>query len=627
MCGIAGLVDFGAPVPEGVVARMNDALAHRGPDGEGLVRVRGAEFGHRRLAIRDLSEAGRQPLFDESGEILVVFNGEIYNDLELRTEIEKTCGYRFRSTCDAEVVPIGWRLWGEGLFERLEGMFAIAIRDLRDDTLILARDPVGIKPLFYAQRAGRILFASEVKGLLASGLVSSSTDPRCLHAYLASGYVDPDRSLVAEVKQVPPGCVLVARSGTIDLRRHWRPHRRGAITDHAEALQRLGPVLEKSCERLLLSDVPVGLLLSSGIDSIVIASLLRGRSVPAFTARFTDQSFDEGAGARAIAEANGHEWHAVDADDRNSVEADFRAVALAVDGELADSSALAHYALSRAISRKVKVALAGDGADEFFGGYPTYLATRIATAIGGVTPSAAALFAARLAAKAAARREERLPLVAVLSRFLAGLASPGPKHPQWRRLTPSWVLTSLYGAEMAEAAEDDPLAAYGRAFAEAEGATLLDRGLLADQTYYLPGDLLAKVDRMSMAHGLEIRVPFLEREVMDLAGELHGTLLAPVGGPTKKVLRDFAAARGTPAAFVGMKKRGFNVPVAALLRKELARLGDRLLDSDADILAPHLTPDGVRRLWRAHRAREEDNGYALWALLVHAVWREANPAP
>lgn len=627
MCGIAGIVCFDGNVQGGIVPRMNKALAHRGPDGEGIVRVAGAEFGHRRLAIRDLSEGGKQPLFDAAGEVLVVFNGEIYNDRELRLEIERECGYRFRSTCDTEVLPIGWRLWGEGLFERLEGMYAIAIRDMRDRTLVLARDPVGIKPLFYTQNGSLILFASEVKALLASGLVRSRIDPLCFHSYLASGYVDPDRSILAGVRQVPPGCHIVARVGEIGIRRHWQPHRRASITRQSEALALLGPVLERSCSKLLLSDVPVGLLLSSGIDSAVIAALLRGHQVPAFTARFSDESFDEGSGARALAQATGHDWFGVDADDGESLSADFCAMALALDGELADSSALAHYALSRAISKKVKVALAGDGADEFFGGYSTYLATRIATVIGGVTPSTPTLAAARLAARAAAHREERLPGIAILARFLAGLASPGPKHPQWRRLTPQWKLCELYSSEMAEAAGHDPLRAYGRAFEDADGATLLDRGLLADQTYYLPGDLLAKVDRMSMAHGLEIRVPFLEREVMDLAGDLNGALLAPARGPTKKVLRAFAAARGVPPAFVRMKKRGFNVPVAALLRNDLARLGDRLLDRDADILTPHLRPDGVRRLWRAHQRRDEDNGYTLWALLVHAVWRESNSTP
>lgn len=622
MCGIAGLVSFTNPaMPRDIIARMTRALAHRGPDGEGIEVRDHAQFGHRRLAVRDLSKAGRQPLFDSSGAIMVTFNGEIYNDAALRADIEAACGYRFRSRCDTEVIPIGWRLWGEGLFARLEGMFAIAIWDAERRVLVLARDRVGIKPLYHAKAGDAHLFASEVKSILASGLVRDVIDPAAFHTYLATGYPDPEDSLISGVHQVPPGSFAVIDAAGERVHRYWAPARGGEIREREPAVESVRGALEKSCSDLLLSDVPVGLMLSSGIDSALIALLLRDHSIPAYTARFDDASFDEGSGAQHIAAEAGHPWHPIAADGAAGIARDFEAVAVAVDGELADSSALAHYAVCRALRAQVTVALAGDGADEFFGGYDTYAATQVAGTAGRLVPPALARPIAQRLAALGARREDRLPKSATLARFFAGLAAPeGAPHAEWRRLTGAGLLSDLYGAPMREVAEQDPLARYRAAFLEAEGG-LVDRALLADQTYYLPADMLAKVDRISMAHGLEIRVPFLERPVMECAGSIAPGLLAPLLGPTKGVLRDLARSLGMPEALVAQRKRGFNVPIARLLRHDLSPLADRYLDADADLFAPLLSPDGVRRLWREHRDMRADHSYTLWALLVNGVAR------
>lgn len=626
MCGIAGLrVAPGQHPDPAIVRRMTDAIAHRGPDGQGAWADDSACLGHRRLAIVDLSEAGRQPMLDDRGEIAVTYNGEIYNFLALRAAIERECGYRFRSRCDAEVLPIGWRLWGEALFDRLEGMYAVAIWDRRDGTLVLARDPVGIKPLYVARAGDAVLFCSEPKGLVASGLLGSPrVDPCALHAYLGGGYPDPDASLIAGVRQVPPGTLVRhARDGATRARRFWQPRREATVADPQEALRRVRETLAASVDDMLASaDVPVGILLSGGIDSTLVA-LLSARGSACFSARFGEASHDESATASLTARRAGLPWHAVpvDADEERQAH-DFVAMVKHLDGHLADASALAHYALSREVRRHIKVVLAGDGADEFFAGYPTYQATGLAEAIAPAVPRALAGRASAWAfAHLGGRAEGRMPWQDTLARLLAGLARAGRgQHAEWRRLLPPDTLPSLYGPALREQLHEDALAAY-RALAVAGAGHVVDRALLADQAHYLPADMLVKVDRMSMAHGLEVRVPFLDRRVMTLAGRLDRRLLAGPFGARKRVLRRLAAALDAPPEVVGGAKRGFNFPIARALRRGLRALGDEILDRDAGRLAPELEPGEVRRLWREHQAGTRNHAYALWAILCHGVWR------
>ncbi|WP_367178663.1 asparagine synthase-related protein [Devosia sp.] len=291
------------------------------------------------------------------------------------------------------------------------------------------------------------------------------------------------------------------------------------------ARDKVHEVLAATCRKLLVSDVPVGLMLSSGIDSGILSALVPGDNVPAFTARFESSTFDEGKGAEHLARFGGHQWHSLFVDRQSDIVEDFRSVALAVDGELADSSALAHFMICRAIRQHVTVAISGDGADEFFGGYDTYLATTLAERLGwGVVRGPAGL-ASALATRVSAGHEGRTGPLQFLARFGAGIAAPeGAYHAEWRRITPRSLVKDLYGPALVPVLGADPLAAYRHAYNAANGE-VLDRALLADQTHYLPADMLTKVDRMSMAHGLEVRVPFLERPVMELAGDLASGLL------------------------------------------------------------------------------------------------------
>ena len=347
------------------------------------------------------------------------------------------------------------------------------------------------------------------------------------------------------------------------------------------------------------------------------------REIPVFTAAFDDQSYDETGLAAAVARAGRQRHHIVPMDDRTqhpeAAEDTFRSVAWQTDGQCADTGLLAFRQLSEAVRRYTTVALSGDGGDEFFAGYATYAATRAAARLSA--PLLRPLFGAAGRALYAAfpGTETRLPKAAMAGRFLLGLgADDAPPHLQWRRLVPRPLLPGLYGPAMAGLARQSPYRAYQAAF-DGEAGSLLDKALIADQRYHLQS-VLMKVDTMSMAHGLEVRVPLLDRRVMDLAGRMSLDLLMPRRGPGKIVLRALATRLGAPAAVTGASKKGFNVPIAALMRGSLARLGDELLGRDADILAPYVNPNGLRDLWRAHRDRTANHAFALWPLFLLAAY-------
>jgi len=620
VCGIAGILNAGGrPADPVLLDRMTDALAHRGPDGRGVWIDGPVGLGHRRLAIRDLSDAGRQPMAGPAGDVVVTYNGEIYNDAELRREIEAATGYRYRSTCDSETIPVAYALWGDEAFARFEGMFAVALWDARRRRLVLARDGVGIKPLYWAEHAGGVRFASEIKALLRDPALVRRLEPQPLQRYLGSGYVSPDETMLPGVRQVPPGTLRIIDPDGARETPFWRPRRAPSIRRLDEAVEAVGSALRTVVGDMLVSDVEVGVLLSGGVDSALVArSLSAHRPVPAFTAAFAERSHDESRDAAVLARACGlpHRTVTVDADD--DVAARLREVALASDGHLADASALAFHRLCQAVRAHVTVALTGDGGDEFFGGYPTYRASRIAARIGGALPRPLWRLLARAALVAAAGDERRVPPLEKVGRFAAGLAGPpGHAHAQWRRHCMDWHLDALRGPALRPFAGALPTAPYADAYGGRTGG--IDRLMEADQRHYLPADLLAKADSASMAHGLEVRVPLLDRRIMDLAGTIHADLLTPPRGPDKLVLRRLLDRMGgAPAA--SAPKQGFNVPIARLLRGPLRALGDRLLDAGADRWAPALDPGGVRALWHAHLDRRANNAYPVWGLLVLGLW-------
>lgn len=631
MCGIAGVFHRDGRAVEGrAVAAMSAALVHRGPDGEGTWQQGPVGLAHRRLAIRDLSDAGRQPMLDASGRIVVTYNGEIYNDRELRSELERSFGFRFRTNCDTEILPYAYLAWGEEMFERLEGFFAIGLWDRQERRLILARDGIGIKPLYYFESEGSVLFASEIKGITASGEVAAQVDPVALHTYLAAGHPGTRQSLFKEIKQLPPGTVAGFTDKERTERCFWRPVRTPVVDDLDEAVVRLQSTIEAVVKSQMVSDVPLAVLQSGGIDSSLISLTLGrlGLKPPLFTAGFIEKSHDETAVARQIAASAGLSLNVIDGEAGDGAEAALRAVVYHFDGQCADTGALGFYHLAGAVRRHCTVVLSGDGGDEFFAGYETYAATMMAERVRRVVPRGVAGLAGRLAYASVRGNEKRLPAAAQLARFALGLGEDGDSpHLQWRRLVPRFLAERIYGRGMADLASTDPFAEYALYYSEPH-EKVLDRALIADQRFHLQS-VLTKVDAMSMAHGLEVRVPILDRRVMELAGTIDTSLLNPwPKGAPKYVLRKLAERLGMPGEAAWSRKRGFNVPIAQLMRRGgLRPICDRVLDRDVDVFAPFMKPDAIRLLWNDHLERRSDNAFALWPILTLGIWLTGLAAP
>ncbi|MET4041464.1 asparagine synthase (glutamine-hydrolyzing) [Bradyrhizobium sp. RT6a] len=631
MCGIAGVFHRdGRPADSRAVAAMSAALVHRGPDGDGAWLEGSVGLAHRRLAIRDLSDAGRQPMLDASGRIVVTYNGEIYNDRELRSELEQSFGFRFRSGCDTEILPYAYLAWGDAMFERLEGFFAIGLWDRQERRLILARDGIGIKPLYYFESGGSVLFASEIKGITASGEVAAQVDPVALHTYLAAGHTGTRASLFREIKQIPPGTTIGFTDRERTERCFWRPMRAPAIDDLDEAVGRLQSTIETVVKSQMVSDVPLAVLQSGGIDSSLISLTLGrlGLKPPLFTAGFAEKSHDETEVARQIAASAGLSLKVIDGEAGEGAEAALRAVVYHFDGQCADTGALGFYHLAGAVRQHSTVVLSGDGGDEFFAGYETYAATMMAEGLRRVVPRGVAGLTGRLAYASVRGNEKRLPAAAQLARFALGLGENGDSpHLQWRRLVPRFLAERIYGRGMADLASTDPFAEYAEYYSEPHDK-VLDRALIADQRFHLQS-VLTKVDAMSMAHGLEVRVPLLDRRVMDLAGAIDISLLNPwPKGAPKYVLRRLAERMGMPSAAAWSRKRGFNVPIAQLMRRGgLRPICDRVLDRDVDVFGPFMKPDAIRLLWKEHLERSSDNAFALWPILTLGIWLTGLAAP
>ena len=631
MCGIAGVFHRdGRAADRGMVAAMSAALIHRGPDGDGAWLDQSVGLAHRRLAIRDLSDAGHQPMSDPSGRIVVTYNGEIYNDGELRRALERSFGFRFRGHCDTEILPYAYLAWGEAMFERLEGFFALGLWDREARRLILARDGIGIKPLYYFESRSDVLFASEVKAIAASSSVAPQVDPVALHTFLAAGHTGTRQSLFRDISQVPPGTVIGFTAHERTERRFWRPVRAPAITGLDEAVDRLQSTIRTVVESQMVSDVPLGVLQSGGVDSSLLSLTLKGLGLkpPLFTAGFTEKSHDESDAAKRIAAAAGLSVNVIDGEGGEDAETALRAVVYHFDGQCADTGALGFYRLAGAVRQHCSVVLSGDGGDEFFAGYETYAATAMAERARRVVPRGVAGLTGRLAYAAVRGDERRLPAAAQLARFALGLSEKGDSpHLQWRRLVPRFLAAKIYASEMADVASADPFAEYAGYYAEPHD-NVLDRALIADQRFHLQS-VLTKVDAMSMAHALEVRVPILDRRVMDLAGTIDAALLNPwPKGAPKFVLRKLVERLGMPSDAAWSRKRGFNVPIAQLMRRGgLQGICNRVFNREADVFAPYLKPDAIRSLWSDHLARRADNAFALWPILTLGIWLTGLAAP
>jgi asparagine synthase (glutamine-hydrolysing) len=597
-------------------------MRHRGPDASGEWSDGTCALGHRRLAIIDLSEAGRQPMGNEDGTIQVTFNGEIYNFVALRREL-RGLGHRFRTRTDTEVIVHAYERWGIRCVERLRGMFAFAVWDRRRRRLFLARDRVGKKPLFYARQADRFLFASELQSLLADPTVPREVDLAALDAYLSYGYIPAPATAFRGVAKLPPAHRLTLDlqpgAGEVRVERYWTlgygPTLR--VTE-AEACEAFREKLTEAVRLRMVSDVPLGAFLSGGIDSGIVVGLMAGlsdRPVRTFTIGFEEAAYDEADQARRVAERWGTDHHPLVV----------RPDALAVVGTLArhfgepyaDSSAVPTYYVSKLTREGVTVALNGDGGDESFAGYGRYLAHRLAGRIGrvpGLCRTASAL------ARGLPDSTDPRNRVRQARRFLASLGQPAERrYARWLTFFRSEAKGRLYTEEFRQQLGPAAPAPWLESlFGEAEGLDPVDAAMSVDVRSYLPYDLLVKVDITSMANSLEARSPFLDHEVMELAARLPARF--KLRGRTSKYLLKRAFADLLPAENVRRPKMGFGVPVGQWFRGPLRGLvHDTVLSREAAGRG-YFRPQEVQRLVDLHLEGRADHSYQLWNLLMLELW-------
>ena len=617
MCGIAGAVDWTGADQTSAVERQLDVLAHRGPDSRGIHSSPGAAVGQTRLAVIDVA-GGDPPITDEDGMVTVALNGEIYNYRRLADGLRRD-GHRLSTRCDTEVLAhLGEDLEAVELARRLEGMFAFAVGDERRRRLLLGRDRLGKKPLYYWCDGRRLVFGSEIKAVLAHPSVPAELYGDAIPAYLALGYVPTPKTFFAGVQSVPPGQVLtVEQGGDPRLQRYWEPpvpepgpaSAPGALDDCASEVR---VRLTQAVERRLVADVPLGAFLSGGVDSSAVVAIMAGlRSSPVrtFTIGFEDdEGFDERPYARTVAERFGTE-HVEFVVKPDAVELVERLV-WHHDQPFGDSSAIPTYLLSELTKRHVTVALSGDGGDELFAGYERFAAalalSRYQQLPAGVRRSLAA--ATSLIPPSAARNRgagvHRFMARAELPVVEAFLSWVGFVPEEWRaRLVPD-------GSRWAV---DDYLATWK----ESEGADLLHRLLRLNLQTYLLDDLLPKVDRMSMAHGLEVRSPFLDRELLELAVALPSAVqLRGMAG--KRVLKR-ALGDLLPAEILRRRKKGFGVPLDRWFRTDLRRYLEGMLGAGARVRA-HVDGGALDGMLAEQQSGAASHRDRLWALLVLEVF-------
>ena len=609
MCGICGIATTHGAADVEALRTMSDLLVHRGPDSHGEHVDGGVALAARRLSIIDL-EHGDQPIANEDGSCVVVQNGEIYNYPELRRELERA-GHQLRTRCDTEALVHLYEDLGTGFAERLRGMFAVAIWDSRRHRLVLARDPYGIKPLYYRHVDGELRFASELRALPRGEI-----DLDALEAFLAFNSIPAPYSIFRDVRKLPAGHVLVWENGEISVERYARPGpaleselRDG---DDAELIEELRARLRDSVRAHLLSDVPVGVLLSGGVDSAALAALAAQETpepLHTFTIGFAERSFDERADARLVAERYGTEHHELLV--KPEPELLLRALAEAFDEPFADSSALPTYLVSQLAAEHVKVALSGEGGDELFGGYYTYSADLFADRLAPLARMARPL----VEALPASTRKASLDYKA--KRFVrAAHLPPLERHHGWKEIFSPEARAELTGRRAAV----DPVDVYRARYAETAGAPQLARLQDVDFGVYLVDDLLVKTDRASMAHSLEARVPFLDPLVTNLAFALPTRL--KVRGLAKKVALRKAVEPLLPGEVVHGRKRGFSIPAAAWLRGELEPFARATLSTENLQRQGFFQAQPVTRLIDEHVAGREDWSRQLWGLLAFTLWYE-----
>jgi asparagine synthase (glutamine-hydrolysing) len=640
MCGITGAIwnDPRLAVDRATLQKMTQVLRHRGPDDEGTHTSTWQEtspgnsathvaLGHRRLAILDLS-GSRQPLSNEDESIWLVFNGEIYNYRDLRNRLEGS-GHRFRSQGDSETIVHLYEDEGLDFVNHLVGMFALALWDGRRQRLVLARDRLGQKPLVYLSQPGRLLFASELKSLLAVPNVPRQIDVSSLDEYLTYQYVPHPNTIFRGIRKLPPGHLAVYESDKLTVSRYWSPDfGREVIRSRDEYVERLRTDLRSAVALRMQSDVPLGAFLSGGVDSSIIVALMQqlaGGPVKTFSIGFSVPEYDESQHARKVAEYLGTEHHEF------RVEPDgldiLPKLVWHYDEPFADSSAVPTYCVAELTRQHVTVALTGDGGDELFLGYPRYRAVQLAGWFDRLPWPLPRMLASRWWQKLPASARQK-GLVRRWRRFTAAMAMPPVRrYLDWIAIFGEARRGQLYSDDLLAALpESDPAGFLEEAFARAAPRDGVTAASLADLVTYLPCDLMTKVDIASMANGLECRQPLLDHRVVELAIGMPRSL--KYHGRQSKWILQQAFGDLLPAAVFRRKKMGFGVPIDHWFRHELRDFAHEVLLDPSTLARGYFRREAVAQLLDEHTRGIFDHAYRLWSLLVLELWLRqwADPA-
>ena len=619
MCGIIGYVGSDARALEGRVLAGREQMRYRGPDDAGLYEHPSACLASRRLAVLDLSQAGHMPMQSDDERYVIVYNGEVYNYIELRDELQRTVP--FHSTGDTEVVLNGFRVWGwRALLDRLDGMFAFALWDAVDRTLYAARDRLGEKPFFHARIGNGFAFASTLEALRTLLPSRPAVDPHALDAFLTYQAVPAPLSIFRGIQQLAPAHSLVfdVERGTLDIERYWdvtfAPKQRIRESD---ALDTIDAMARRSVKQRLRSDVPTGTLLSGGVDSSLITAIAteeNGAPIDAVTLGYEGPIADEREHARLVASKYHVRLHEEVL--APHVVRDLPRIVRHYGQPLADVSIIPNYYLAAAARRHMTVALVGDGADEVFGGYARPVVERVAQSYRALLPRVLRRAIDKALAEPPGARwpgaiRHRL---ALLARAGAGSARDAFVYDRGFRL-----MRDAYADPLRSAVADwHPDSLYASVWDRAFASDDVDRALYGDLTTYLPDQLLAKADVSSMAHGLETRSPFLAREIVEFAATLPNALR--LKHFSTKYLLKRVAERYVPPEVVYRRKRGFVIPASQWLRTDLAPYTSAALDTPRFLDRGWIKPDAVRRLLREHSAGTHDWGEQIWTLLVLEVW-------
>lgn len=629
MCGLAGFLRTPQTPERGSHHRwleaMGEALYHRGPDAGGVYLDEKVGLSHRRLSIVDLSDAGTQPMASPCGRYVIAFNGEIYNFRILRKELEQE-GHQFRTQTDTEVFLTLFSLEGIQCLAKLNGMFAAALWDVKEGQLYLARDRLGKKPLYYYWHNGHFAFASEIKALHRAPFVKTTIRPDAVKDFFFYQYIPDPKSIYRDVHKLPPGHWIKTDGIQLACHQYWdlsfKETNSGSENELASGLRKK---LAEAVDLRMISDVPLGAFLSGGVDSSAVVSLMAEQSTHPVTTcaiGFDSKRFDEVQYARQISELFHTDHHEFTV--KESVSDHLTAIARFFDEPFGDPSFIPTYFVSQLARRQVTVALAGDGGDENFAGYSKYYTDAVENRLRGLFPGAIRQFAFPMTARwlrklghPMARKGASLMETLSLDPATAFYVSNRFCHPNiWNRVANTQLAK--------ETADYDPADVTRFHYNKADSDDHLARILYTDIKTFLPGDILVKVDRMSMANSLETRAPILDYRVVEYAANLPSSL--KLKGREKKYLLKKAFEKELPDDILYRKKMGFSVPLAQWLRKEIRSTAEPLLTTDQGGLNEFFNLGEINVLWQAHQKGSDAYTQELWTLLAFALWRQAYPS-